>query len=282
MWDPGQYRRFGDERSRPYFELIGQIGATDPRYVVDVGCGPGELTAELCRRWPFAEVLGVDSSAEMISAAGQVLAGLLADGGPGGAAATESAAGPAPAGQPAVPKLRFELCDARDWQPDRPVDVLVSNAMLQWVPDHEKLLIRWARQLPAGGWLGFQVPGNFDQPTHLILRELAASVRWRPLLAGVALNRQTASPADYLDLLATQGCEVNAWETIYLHVLSGPDPVLRWYQGSGLRPVLAALDQDQAKEFMAEYGALMRQAYPPLAYGTVLPFRRVFVVARRR
>lgn len=279
MWDPGQYGRFSGERSRAFYELINQIGATDPRYVVDLGCGPGELTAELCRRWPAAEVLGVDSSAEMISAAGQVLAGLLADGASGSAAAA-AAAGPA-AGQPVVPRLRFELRDATDWQPDWPVDVLVSNAMLQWIPDHDKLLIRWARQLADGGWLAFQVPGNFDQPTHLVLRELAASARWRPLLADVALNRQTASPAEYLDLLATEGCEVNAWETTYLHVLSGPDPVLRWYLGSGLRPVLAALDQDQAAEFMAVYGALMRQAYPQVAYGTVLPFRRVFVVGQR-
>jgi trans-aconitate 2-methyltransferase len=261
MWDPGQYRRFGDERSRPFYELIDQIGAIDPRYVVDLGCGPGELTAQLCRRWPSADVLGVDSSAEMISAAGDVLAGLRAEGGP---------------------RLRFERQDARDWQPDRPVDVLVSNALLQWIPDHDKLLIRWARQLAEGGWLAFQVPGNFDQPSHLALREMASSARWQPLLAGVALNRQAASPAEYLDLLARQGCEVNAWETTYLHVLSGQDPVLRWYQGTGLRPVLTALDQDQAAEFTAEYGALMRQAYPQVAYGTILPFRRVFVVAQRR
>jgi trans-aconitate 2-methyltransferase len=288
MWDPGQYRHFGGERSRAFYELINQIGATEPRYVVDLGCGPGELTAELCRRWPSADVLGVDSSAEMISAAGEVLAGLLAGGGQAsdgpasdGSVVAESAAGSA-AGHQAMPRLRFELQDARDWQPDRPVDVLVSNALLQWIPGHEKLLVRWVRQLAEGGWLAFQVPGNYDQPSHLALRELAACARWRPLLADVALNRQAADPAEYLDLLATEGCEVNTWETTYLHVLSGPDPVLRWYQGTGLRPVLAALDQGQAAEFMAEYGALMRQAYPQAAYGTILPFRRVFVVASRR
>lgn len=283
MWDPGQYRHFGGERSRAFYELISQIGATDPRYVVDLGCGPGELTAELCRRWPSADVLGVDSSAEMISSAGEILAGLQAG---SGSAATGSAGGSAAggsgAGQPAMPRLRFELQDARDWQPDRPVDVLVSNALLQWIPGHDKLLVRWVRQLAEGGWLAFGVPGNYDQPSHLALRELAASARWRPLLAGAALNRQSADPVEYLDLLATEGCEVNAWETTYLHVLSGPDPVLRWYQGTGLRPVLAALDQGQAAEFMAEYGALMRQAYPQAAYGTILPFRRVFVVASRR
>jgi trans-aconitate 2-methyltransferase len=269
MWDPGQYRQFGGERSRAFYELIGQIGATDPGFVVDLGCGPGELTAELTRRWPSADVLGVDSSAEMIAAAGEVLAGLT----------TEAAADP---GRPPRPRLRFELQDARDWQPGRPVDVLVSSALLQWIPDHDKLLIRWAGQLAAGGWLAFQVPANFDQPSHLILRELATSARWRPLLAGLQLNRQTASPAAYLDLLASEGCEVNAWESTYLHVLTGEDPVLRWYRGTALRPVLGALDQDQAAEFTAEFGAAMRQAYPAAQYGTVLPFRRVFVVAVRR
>jgi trans-aconitate 2-methyltransferase len=259
MWDPGQYRQFGGERSRPFYELIDQVGATSPRHVVDLGCGPGELTVGLSRRWPSADVLGVDSSAEMISAANQVLAGL-----------------------PAGTHLRFELQDARDWQPDQPVDVLMSNALLQWIPDHDKLLIRWARQLADGGWLAFQLPGNYDQPSHLELRELAAAPRWRPLLAGVELNRQAASPAEYLDLLASEGLEVNAWETTYLHVLTGDDPVLRWYLGTGLRPVLGALDQDQAAEFLAEFGAAMRRAYPAARYGTVLPFRRVFVVAERR
>jgi trans-aconitate 2-methyltransferase len=133
-----------------------------------------------------------------------------------------------------------------------------------------------------GGWLAFQVPGNFDQPSHEILRELAASRRWRPLLGDVQLNRQSAQPAEYLDLLAGAGCEVDAWETTYLHVLAGTDPVLEWYKGTGLRPVLAALDAAAARDFLAEYGARAREAYPAAPYGTVLPFRRVFVVAKRR
>lgn len=261
MWDPGRYRQFGAERSRPFYELLGRVGATDPQFVADLGCGPGELTAELCRRWPAAEVLGVDSSAEMIAAAEAVLAGLAAE--PGG------------------PRLRFELADVSDWQPARPVDVIMSNALLQWIPEHESLLPRLVGQLSEGGWLAFQIPGNFDQPTHLLLRELARSARWRQPLAGVRFNRQAADPAQYLDLLAREGCSVDAWETTYLHVLTGEDPVLRWYQGTGLRPVIAALDPDRAAEFMAEYGALLREHYRQEPYGTVLPFRRVFVVARR-
>jgi trans-aconitate 2-methyltransferase len=259
MWDPTRYRQFGAERSRPFYELVARIGATEPRFVADLGCGPGELTADLCARWPGAEVLGVDNSAEMIAATEAIVSGL-----------PEGSRG----------RLSFELADVSDWEPPRPVDVIVSNAMLQWLPEHEKLLHRWVGHLASDGWLAFAVPGNFDQPTHSLLRDMAASPRWRDLLAGVAFNRQAADPAEYLDLLAREGCAVDAWETTYLHVLEGEDPVLRWYQGTGLRPVIAALEEEQAAEFMAEYGALLREHFPRQPYGTLLPFRRVFVVAQ--
>lgn len=255
MWDPGQYLKYAGERARPFFDLLARVQADEARQVVDLGCGPGNLTATLADRWPGAEVLGVDSSPEMIDAAR------------------------AGAGQ--RPRLSFELADIRDWAPDRPVDVLVSNAVLQWLPDHLDLVARWPGMLAPGGWLAFQLPGNFDQPSHAILRDLAASDRWRPLLAGVALNRQAQDPAQYLDLLARAGCLVDAWETTYLHVLPGPDPVVEWYRGTGLRPVLASLDEPEAEEFLAAYRERARQAYPPAPYGTVLPFRRVFVVATR-
>ena len=160
--------------------------------------------------------------------------------------------------------------------------MIISNAVLQWVPDHLDVLTRWAGFLPAGGWLAFQVPGNYDQPSHRALRELAGSDRWRPLLAGVPLNRQAADPAEYLDLLTRAGFEVDAWETTYVHLLPGDDPVLDWYKGTGLRPVLAALPPGQTADFLADYGARMREAYPAASYGTVFPFRRVFAVAVRR
>jgi trans-aconitate 2-methyltransferase len=260
MWDPGLYRQFGAERSRPFYELIARIGASDPAFVADVGCGPGELTAELARRWPCAEVVGVDSAPEMIAEA-KALVDV--------------------SGVGLRQRLRFETADATDWQPPRPIDVLVSNAMLQWIPDQEKLVGRWASQLSDDGWLAFALPGNFDQPTHRLLRELAATDRWRPLLDDVAFNIQAAEPAEYLDLIARLGLSADAWETTYLHVLNGDDPVLRWYKGTGLRPVIAALGDDEAAEFVAEYGALLRDAYPARPYGTVLPFRRIFIVAHR-
>jgi trans-aconitate 2-methyltransferase len=253
IWDAGQYLRFGGERSRPFFDLIAQIGATNPGYVADLGCGPGNLTAVLAQRWPGATVVGVDNSPEMI------------------AAATEDAA-------PAAANLTFELGDVRDWRPARPVDVLVCNAVLQWVPGHQRLLLDWADLLAPGGWLAFQLPGNFDQPSHAIVRELAESPRWRGQLAEAQLNRQAGDPAEYVELLARPGYAVDAWETSYLHVLPGADPVVEWTKGTTLRPVLAALDEKGAAEFLGEYAERLRQVYKPHSFGTVSPFRRVFAV----
>ena len=270
MWDPDQYQRFAGQRARPFFELLARVGATDPRLVADLGCGPGGLTAALAARWPGAEVVGVDSSPEMIRAAGAR------------PAAAWPAAGGAESRQAPAGRLSFVLADLREWRPAHPADVIISNAALQWVPDHLAVLARWPAMLTAGGWLAFQVPGNFDQPSHQILTELASSQRWRPLLREVRRSRQAAQPAEYLDLLASAGCDVDAWETTYLHVLPGDDPVLDWYKGTGLRPVLAALGPELAAEFTAEYSARAREAYPAAPYGTVLPFRRVFVVASRR
>jgi trans-aconitate 2-methyltransferase len=278
MWDPGTYLRFGSERARPFFDLLSRVGADDPGFVADLGCGPGNLTAVLAARWPGARVLGVDSSPEMIEAARAELAAAEAKAAEGAAA---QAAGLGAAAVPAG-RLEFRLADIRTWQPEQPVDVITCNAVLQWIPGHRELLTSWVGWLAPGGWLAFQLPGNFDQASHTILRELAGTPRWRPLLEGVQLNRQAGDPADYLALLAGAGCEVDAWETTYLHVLPGEDAVVDWYRGSGLRPVLSALPPAEAEEFLAGYRDLIRVAYPPEPYGTVLPFRRVFVVGRVR
>lgn len=259
MWDPAQYLHFADERSRPFYDLVARIGATAPGYVVDLGCGPGQLTASLAARWPQAAVVGIDSSTEMVAAAQQADYGEAARGG----------------------QLSFVVGDVNDWQPERAPDLIISNAVLQWVPNHMELLPRWAAWLAPAGWLAFQLPGNFDQPNHAVLRELASSARWRDQLSGVQLNRQAGDPGQYLDLLGRLGLVVDAWETTYLHVLQGPDPVTEWYRGTGLRPVLAALDPAEAQEFVGEYSQRVQEYYPVTPYGTVLPFRRVFVVAHR-
>lgn len=253
MWDPAQYARYAGERSRPFHELVSRIGAENPARVVDLGCGDGALTAALAERWPAASVLGVDSSAEMLEKAT-----------------------PSPDG-----RLGFQLGAIEDWQPESPVDVLVSNAALHWVPDHAAELDRLVTLLRPGGWLAFQVPGNADAPSHTLLSELRRSPKWRDRLGtGAHRSPDTLDPPAYLDRLAGLGCTVDAWETTYAHVLHGPDPVLDWVRGTALRPVLAALTPADAAEFEADYGAALRTAYPSAPYGTVLPFRRVFVVAR--
>jgi trans-aconitate 2-methyltransferase len=267
MWDAGQYLRFGGERARPFFDLVAQVGAAGPRYVADLGCGPGNLTAALAERWPDATVAGVDSSQEMIATARASIRGVTGGAAPGGGAV--------------LPNLSFALGDVWDWRPAQPLDVLVCNAVLQWVPGHDELLLRWADLLAPGGWLAFQLPGNFDQPSHAIVKEMAASPRWRALLADARLNRQAGDPADYAALLARPGFAVDAWETSYLHILQGENPVLEWTKGSTLRPVLAALDAEQADAFVREYGERLSVAYRPRSFGTLFPFRRVFTVVHR-
>lgn len=252
IWDPATYLQFSEERSRPFFELTSRIGATNPSYVVDIGCGPGTLTATLANRWPAAVIDGVDSSPEMVESA-QPLSG---------------------------ERLRFHLADVNTWEPAEPPDLVVSNATLQWVPGHRDLLPRLVDMLRPDGWLALQVPGNFTEPSHQLLADLAAEPRYADATRDV--DHPTAFDAKtYLADLASLGCRVDAWETTYLHVLTGPDPVFRWISGTGARPVLQALAEEQREQFVAEYKAALEQAYPAQGFGTVLPFRRVFVVGQK-
>ncbi|HEX7374682.1 MAG TPA: methyltransferase domain-containing protein, partial [Steroidobacteraceae bacterium] len=178
--------------------------------------------------------------------------------------------------------VSFRLADADSWQPPADVDVIVSNATLQWVPDHERLLARWAAALPVGGWLAFQVPGNFSAASHTLMRELAESARWQGSLEGVLRHEDAvAEPERYASVLADADLVPDVWETTYLHLLAGDDPVLEWVRGTGLRPVLQALDAGAAEEFTSEYAALLRQAYPPTPHGTAFAFRRIFAVGHR-
>ena len=254
IWSPHEYRAYASHRSRPFFELLARVGAEHPSYVVDLGCGPGERTADLAARWPGAVVEGVDASERMI------------------AEARRSAGG----------ALRFTVGDLAGWTPGRPVDVIFSNAALQWVPEHRRLLPAWVGALAPGGWLAFGMPGNFDGPGHTLLRELCDSPRWGDRLGGVNRHDVVGDPQEYLDLLGGLGCEVDAWETTYLQVLQGEDPVLDWMRGTALRPALGVLTDDaERREFLTELAGLLREAYPPRPYGTVFPFRRIFVVSQR-
>jgi trans-aconitate 2-methyltransferase len=250
-WDPERYLTYADERGRPFFELIARIDATAPAYVVDLGCGPGNLTRLLADRWPGARVEGVDSSVEMIDAA-------LRDGG----------------------DVAYRVGDVATWRAEEPVDVLISNATFQWVPGHLELLPRLLDQVRPGGWFAFGVPGNFDEPSHVLRAELAAEAPYAEQTAGVA-SPDAFDATTYLELLSGLGCTVDAWETTYLHTLTGPDPVFTWISGTSARPTLQALDAQLRPAYEAELKRRLDAAYVAGPAGVVLSFRRVFVVARK-
>jgi len=250
-WDPDRYLAYADERGRPFVELVARVGAETPGTVVDLGCGPGNLTALLRERWPYAVIRGLDSSPEMIEKA-QVL----------------------------EPSIEFEVADLRTWARDAdPVEVLISNATLQWVPGHLGLLPALVGRVAPGGWLAFQVPGNFEEPSHVVRRELAAEAPYEEHVCGAAVP-ESHDPSVYLDRLTDLGCTVDPWETTYLHVLHGPDPVFTWVSGTGARPTLQALPDNLRPGFEAEFRRRLREAYPERDGRVVLPFRRIFVVAQ--
>jgi trans-aconitate 2-methyltransferase len=250
VWDPDKYLSYAGLRARPFVELVARSGAAAPRRVVDLGCGAGNLTGLLAERWPGAAVEAYDSSPEMV------------------AKARESG-------------VDARLADVRDWTPAPDTDVVVSNAVLHWVPDHRELLRRWVGALPPGAWLAVQVPGNFTSPSLVLSRELAAEPDWAPRLAGTLLGPDAVEPArGYADLLAAAGCAVDAWETTYVQRLEGPDAVLEWITGSSLHQVRGALGEDWPR-FRAQLAPRLHEAYPPRPDGTTwFEFRRVFAVAR--
>ncbi|WP_022906216.1 methyltransferase domain-containing protein [Curtobacterium sp. B18] len=267
-WDPARYAAFADDRARPFHDLIAQVawpsgaGQEAPRRVVDLGCGPGALTATLAARWRRSTVVGIDSSAEMLASA---------------------AADPTLAD---VPNLSFALGAIEDWTPGPTDDVVVTNAALQWVPSHVSLLPTWLDAMPSGSWFAMQVPGNFGSPSHALMRSVAASGRWASALDGVLRSEPVLDPAGYLGILLDAGFAARAWETTYAQLLTGVDPVLDWVRGTGLRPALQALDAADptgatTSAFEAEYAAALRSAYPAGVHGTVYPFRRVFAVGRK-
>lgn len=260
-WDPAQYARFAGPRARPFHDLLARVGAQDPGLVVDLGCGNGPRTLDLSARWPRADVVGVDHSPEMLAAARRA----DADG-----------------------RVSWVEGDLASWDPESAgaPEVLVSNASLQWVPDHLTLLERWVGALAPGGWFAMQVPANFDAPTHRLMREVAADHPRRDELLPALARPAVAEPGTYLTLLTRLGCEVDVWETTYHHVLDPAgeqaSPVLEWVRATGLRPVLRVLTGPGEQEaFVAAYDALLRQAYPRGEVGVVLPFHRLFAVAHR-
>lgn len=259
-WDPQQYERFSDLRNRPFGDLIARVGADSPRRVVDLGCGNGPLTLTLADRWPDAAITGVDSSESMLQRA----SGLDADG-----------------------RVQWQLDDVATWQPpeDGSPDVIVTNATLQWVPEHLALIDRWLAGLPEGGWFAMQVPGNFDAPSHRIIREVARAHDRARDLEGALRDTPVESPERYAQALSEHCGHLDVWETTYLQVLdpqgSGRSPVLEWVKGTALRPLLDVLQDSEKDEFLEELVTRFDAAYPRAPYGTPMPFRRIFAVGRK-
>jgi trans-aconitate 2-methyltransferase len=251
MWNPDVYLTYADHRARPFYDLMSRVGAESPRRVVDLGCGPGNLTATLSQRWRDATIEAFDSSLEMVKAARER-------------------------------GVDAHVGDVQTWTPQPDTDVVLTNAVLQWVPGHADLLVRWAGQLPSGAWIAMQVPGNFDAPSHEAVRRLARHDRWsEPLCDFPFREGQVDGPSGYAALLTDAGCRVDAWETTYIHELTGDDPVLQWITGTALTPVKSRLDEAQWQEFRAELIPMLDEAYPKRPNGsTFFPFRRIFVVAQ--
>ena len=243
--------RFSDERLRPVVDLAAHIDHPGPRRVVDLGCGTGNGLPILSARFPGAEVVGVDGSEAMLA-------------------------------QARASGFATERADIAEWEPSAPVDVVFSNAALHWLPAHRSLFPKLIGRLPADGILAVQMPAMHAQPVRALQAEVAASGPWAAKLSGVASALPILEPADYYDVLVGITAAVDIWMTEYQHVLRGEDPVVQWAMGTSLRPYLAALDPADHPAFLSAYSHALRPHYRSQPDGSVLlPFRRLFIVARR-
>jgi len=252
-WSPGQYLKFEDERTRPAAELLARVPVERPRRVLDVGCGPGNSTELLAARYPQAEILGIDSSPEMIAAARKRL-----------------------------PSADFRVADVADYAPSTPFDVIFGNAVFQWVPGHIEVVARLFSTCPPGGALALQVPDNLNEPTHMLMAAVARSGPWREKFAKAVARDTVPAPAVWYDRLKPLAAAVDVWHTTYYHVLPGPEAIVEWVKGTGLRPWLDRLDEGERGAYLAAYTERIAESYPPLVDGRVmLRFPRLFVVAVR-
>jgi trans-aconitate 2-methyltransferase len=256
-WDPAQYGIFADHRLRPAMELLERVPLSDPRLIYDLGCGTGEITGIMANRWPGARVIGVDNSPQMLAKAAAV-----------------------------SDEIAWIEADVASWQPDGAPDLIYSNATLQWLDDHDALIPRLFGLLAPGGCLAVQMPMSWDLPSHRLMRETLAHGGPGGAPIGPATLREAldhvwvADAAHYFDLLSPNTRSLDIWETEYLQVLEGENPVLDWVSGTGLRPVLNGLADADRAVFLASYAATLREAYPRRSNGqTLYPFRRLFMVA---
>jgi trans-aconitate 2-methyltransferase len=252
-WNPELYLEFADQRLRPALDLLARIGLEEPRQIYDLGCGPGNVTLHLRRRWPDADITGIDSSAEMLARARAEHFDIL-----------------------------WQQGDIAEWRPDRPADLIYSNAALHWLDHHEILLPRLFECLAPGGVLAVQMPRNFAQPSHALMRQCAQETQWAARLLPLLRAEPVAAPEAYWRWLSPLGAELDIWETEYLQVLEGADAVLDWMRGTALAPLLNALSVDEQWAFVDALRQFLAAAYPREPNGaTLFPFRRLFLLARR-
>jgi trans-aconitate 2-methyltransferase len=253
-WDSDVYRQFTDQRTRPAVDLAARVALDAPARVVDLGCGPGNSTAVLAERWPRAELTGIDNSPAMLAAA-----------------------------RSAYPAGTWVDADIASWVADRPFDVVFSNAALQWIPDHARLLPHLLEHVARGGALAVQVPANYDAPAHRAMRGIAQSAAWRTRFTSAPRDWHVHSPEFYYDVLASHARELDIWTTEYVHLLAGIDDIVAWYRGTGLRPWLDALPSETDREqFVSDVRSVLAQEFQPRPAGDVLfPFSRLFLVAYR-
>jgi trans-aconitate 2-methyltransferase len=250
-WDPQQYARFSGQRLRPALDLIARIPIEHPRTVVDLGCGTGNVTQILRQRWPHARVTGVDGSPQMLAEARKVEA-----------------------------DIAWEQIDVAAWSPPEKIDLIFSNAALHWLDDHPSLFARLCANIAAGGVLAVQMPRNFAAPSHTLMHELASSPPWHDALATLLRPQPVLSPDTYYGLLAPNARSLDIWETEYLQILEGENPVAQWTKGTWLAPLLAALAPGARAAFESEYRRRVAQAYARQPDGrTLFPFKRLFIVA---
>lgn len=251
-WSAAQYLKFEDERTRPARDLLAQVAVGVPEIVVDIGCGPGNSTELLARRWPGAQVTGFDTSPDMIATARKRL-----------------------------PGVAFELSDAATWTPAAPVDVIFANAVFQWLPEHPAIFLRLMGFLAPGGALAVQMPDNRMEPSHTAMVEAAAEMPFAAKLAH-ASRGSLPPPVLYYDLLASLSGRLDIWHTVYNHPMEGAAAIVEWVKATGLKPFLDPLDAGEQQAFLARYGEKIAQAYPPAADGkSLLRFPRLFIVAHR-
>jgi trans-aconitate 2-methyltransferase len=253
VWNPDQYLKFSQPRLRPAIDLLSRVDTASPQQVVDLGCGTGNVTRLLRERWPKSALTGVDDSPEMLSKAAKEL-----------------------------PSVHWLCCSIADWQSDKPIDVIYSNAALHWLDNHETLFPRLLSALRASGTLAIQMPRNFMAPSHLLIADTVQEGPWRAKLNSLIRPPPVSEPAFYHQMLAPHCRQLDIWETEYLHLLRGADPVKEWVKGTWLKQFLDRLDPDERVPFELDYARRLATAYPPFADGTTpFPFRRLFIIAQK-